>query len=702
MAAATISSDMPSALNDTPTVNPKLRKRTKTGCLTCRKRRIKCGEERPTCNNCIKSKRHCEGYNQRVVFKTPIGDWPGVQHGASTLPYHTGLLPGTTTAHQRPVPPPIHTQDTSGGQLHHRPMYGIPINEHGQAVLLSTPTMISPGYQAQQQATPLPSPFNAPPSFTPISPPHFQPIFSAQAFPQPPVAISSHTWPQQQLQTPPHVEAHHFPHLQSTQVNPNLDYNRQRQHEIGQQQLPSPTTTAQDFKPSFATSSIPSPVPSAALHSSETVKREDSESQWSPHGEPSTAARYQTVVGPSVEQIPAYLGQFVSQSVTIEPETTIQTPIPISATQATFPAAFAAAVADSPNELLIEAAVEQEDDDYYDVQSDEEMDLDPSQAMIKAYETQRDFSLMLALHRDSTSELSMRRYDTFIYAGILDHYRPEWSANPLKNPNTARVFMHFITSTGPTLSIFERQPRNTSALFDEFPPSVPRQSLWTYTMPLLALSHQGLLHAMLALSSLHIAKLQRASKTPSLKHYTYAVKRMNRCVGNPKKRLQPTTLAATLLLAFYEVMTAEHLKWCSHLSGAKSLISELNYLSMTKETRMERAEEARRQSYYQGGSMAMQQVVGLSSPPEDAQRPIDEHVVSSFFGKKLSYDDFGRIVEDQPNGRRRDPSTPFDLARFELYQDLFWWYVKQDCYQSIISGNKVLYVFTPWKCDFYY
>ncbi|KAG0635513.1 hypothetical protein HOY80DRAFT_981692 [Tuber brumale] len=45
------------------------RKRTKTGCLTCRKRRIKCGEERPTCANCIKSKRVCEGYNQRVVFK---------------------------------------------------------------------------------------------------------------------------------------------------------------------------------------------------------------------------------------------------------------------------------------------------------------------------------------------------------------------------------------------------------------------------------------------------------------------------------------------------------------------------------------------------------------------------------------------------------------------------------------------------------
>lgn len=38
----------------------------------CRKRRIKCDEGRPTCANCIKSKRVCEGYNPRVVFKEPL------------------------------------------------------------------------------------------------------------------------------------------------------------------------------------------------------------------------------------------------------------------------------------------------------------------------------------------------------------------------------------------------------------------------------------------------------------------------------------------------------------------------------------------------------------------------------------------------------------------------------------------------------
>jgi RNA recognition motif-containing protein len=80
------------------TAHPKMRKRTKTGCLTCRKRRIKCGEEKPTCSNCIKSKRQCEGYNQRIVFKDPIGDWPSHPGVSSTLHYHNQMLPRQTPA----------------------------------------------------------------------------------------------------------------------------------------------------------------------------------------------------------------------------------------------------------------------------------------------------------------------------------------------------------------------------------------------------------------------------------------------------------------------------------------------------------------------------------------------------------------------------------------------------------------------------
>ncbi|RPA71606.1 hypothetical protein BJ508DRAFT_217872, partial [Ascobolus immersus RN42] len=60
---ATNSTDAPKE-GESSTASKVSRKRTKTGCLTCRKRRIKCGEQRPICANCIKSKRSCEGYNQ--------------------------------------------------------------------------------------------------------------------------------------------------------------------------------------------------------------------------------------------------------------------------------------------------------------------------------------------------------------------------------------------------------------------------------------------------------------------------------------------------------------------------------------------------------------------------------------------------------------------------------------------------------------
>lgn len=39
-----------------------IKRRTRTGCLTCRKRRIKCDERRPHCYNCERSRKVCLGY----------------------------------------------------------------------------------------------------------------------------------------------------------------------------------------------------------------------------------------------------------------------------------------------------------------------------------------------------------------------------------------------------------------------------------------------------------------------------------------------------------------------------------------------------------------------------------------------------------------------------------------------------------------
>ncbi|KAI9805563.1 MAG: hypothetical protein M1825_000814 [Sarcosagium campestre] len=46
--------------------------RTKTGCMTCRRRKKKCDELKPECNNCIRGGFVCEGYNTRIEWtKTP-------------------------------------------------------------------------------------------------------------------------------------------------------------------------------------------------------------------------------------------------------------------------------------------------------------------------------------------------------------------------------------------------------------------------------------------------------------------------------------------------------------------------------------------------------------------------------------------------------------------------------------------------------
>ncbi|KAH8693101.1 putative acetyltransferase [Talaromyces proteolyticus] len=47
--------------------------RTKTGCMTCRRRKKKCDEQHPACNNCIRGGFVCEGYSSRSTWQKPSG-----------------------------------------------------------------------------------------------------------------------------------------------------------------------------------------------------------------------------------------------------------------------------------------------------------------------------------------------------------------------------------------------------------------------------------------------------------------------------------------------------------------------------------------------------------------------------------------------------------------------------------------------------
>lgn len=198
---------------------------------------------------------------------------------------------------------------------------------------------------------------------------------------------------------------------------------------------------------------------------------------------------------------------------------------------------------------------------------------------------------------------------------------------------------------------------------------------------------------MLALSSLHIARLQGASITPSYKHYAYSLKRLGRSLGNPKKRLSICTLATALLLAFYEVWTAEHTKWSTHLVGAAQLLTELDFRSLTREARRLKAAQLAEEREYprQNPEILIDQDQFNKHLREKDLKP-DESLVSTIIGKQVSYDDFGMIIEE--NGARQDARTrlsgDFDMRSFETLQDLYWWYCRHDMWQSCVSGNPLM------------
>jgi hypothetical protein len=327
--------------------------------------------------------------------------------------------------------------------------------------------------------------------------------------------------------------------------------------------------------------------------------------------------------------------------------------------------------------------VETYDNGYYDVQTDEEIYGETALLAPADSSRHRSFQRIIEANRINIQDPQTRRYDTFIYPGILERYQPDEVANPLENEATARLFLHFIAVTGPSLSIYERQVRNTSMLFTERDIQFSQQGLWTYTMPLAAMRNKGLLHAMLALASLHVARLTNASETPSLLHYAWALKRIHQSVGNEKQRYKLTTIAASMLLGFYEILTADHVKWNMHLLGSKQLFLETDFCTMTKQFRKLKAERAGRRRGKRKFSLPPHTVA--QDTILDQIHDVDERLVSEISGKEVKYDAHGQILTSSASVPQE-----LDLSKFEILRDLYWWYLKQDAYQSIISGNPLM------------
>ncbi|KAK6201109.1 uncharacterized protein RJT21DRAFT_31634 [Scheffersomyces amazonensis] len=75
-----------------------IKRRTRTGCLTCRKRRIKCDERKPTCFNCERSKKVCLGYENL----SNLGSTNGIKRKKNST------VSIDTVDFRSPLPPPQH------------------------------------------------------------------------------------------------------------------------------------------------------------------------------------------------------------------------------------------------------------------------------------------------------------------------------------------------------------------------------------------------------------------------------------------------------------------------------------------------------------------------------------------------------------------------------------------------------------------
>lgn len=299
----------------------------------------------------------------------------------------------------------------------------------------------------------------------------------------------------------------------------------------------------------------------------------------------------------------------------------------------------------------------------------------------------------------------VRAFSTFAQCNILSDYTATARISELKDPRMLSIFMHFIQVTGPSMSLYERHPFDHTGenSLDDTPKgannlwscesfisdqALPRANPSTDTFPVISLNHPALLHAMLALAALQIAKLQKMPATAAMKHYHLAIRRIARNVNTPLRRTQPATVAATLLLAYFEVWSSDHTKWCNHLFGARILFREIPLREMSRRyLPVKRQKQAERDAQNQNQMDSF--FPGFLVTSQSELNDLDYNLLHTLSGHGTTPDDYG-LGNAQPADSPNITVTDRDIEQYENVRDLYWWYCKMDVYQSMLGGTKLL------------
>ncbi|ELR05526.1 hypothetical protein VC83_01882 [Pseudogymnoascus destructans] len=648
------------------------RRRTKTGCLTCRRRRIKCGEERPTCGNCIKSKRQCEGYNQRVIFKDPLNTYRGP---TSSIETHSGFVArpirqqGSLGSHGRPV----QSKDPPGVSQHN-----IPLKTRGSSQSdTSRPATVFQGFVHNDSATFQPQQSIVNPLRRESDISHGGSEASAQWDNPVDSALLSGLLDAQWTTAPQPPQYHYEPTYQEP-----YEAQAQTTHDSYLYDTPMQQACNMGNRSSDLSNLLPGPQGTHVdnVNHAEAYQQE-----------------YQT---PTQQGTWSQVARRIMSSPPYEPVTNefYDTRNPIHRTD--------------------EEDEGDDDSDPFDVSDDEDEDedarndgayVDPRSREIQRLRRDNELATVVAIQAAQTREdTRIRTYHSVIEnygPNMLASYHPSARDSPLSNPIAAGIFCHFINVIAPSMSMFERHPTNPSIVFRGNPVPKSQQHIWSYTMPTIALRNHALCHAMLAMASLHIAKLENGPITVSLRHYHIAIRKLAKNVGSSTRRKQLATLATTLLLGFYEVISADHSKWCDHLLGAHQLVQQIDFSGITRYLKTKKAYMAKLPppNVYYGGDMAADTPIiygddSMEDPSLSMNDEVDENLVGIIMGKQIRYAEYGEVIEDPDGpymGNKRFTQRELDL--FDTQQDLFWWYTKQDVFQSILSQNRLFLNYERWS-----
>lgn len=413
----------------------------------CRKRRIKCGEQRPSCQNCIKSKRQCEGYNQRVVFKDPLNAY------RPSISGRNGASQPNITQIPLQIAPKL-------GRL-------VPSSQALEtATTIGLLSVISPSVQQQPYAFQSGLKDNA--LIGGIPP---QPLQS--------IEVKFDTVDHSYLPDPisrPHTQEHAA----------HYDFDVFKQERRGKFKRPTQTSP---HEPSAGSNSTPQRPP--FQNSLQNSRQQFTASAPYYPSFPSNAASKGPKAGGSTSSDPPFPAQ-AQEGLSLPTKLGIEqggngayntSPLDYQAqhrleARFTQPTVWPAQAEDSATQSFMN----DDDKDPFDIPiDDDDADLmDDYDETLDNHLKNNDLGNAVALRAGQKIQPQQyRSFASFInQPDMLATYVPSPQASPLSDSMVARIFCHFVHVTASCISLFERHPANPSLTFQGLPVPQSQQHIW--------------------------------------------------------------------------------------------------------------------------------------------------------------------------------------------------------------------------------